>query len=298
MPEVLLIRYGEIALKSPPVRREFEGRLRRNILEAFLAARIPCTISSDHGHLYVHTPEAGSAAPVARRVFGVVSVSPAEVVETDLPRISERVVEMVRPRVTTGARFAVRARRTGNHPFTSQEVGARVGEAILNAFPEAHLHVDLGKPDWEAFVEVRGPKTYVYHERWPGPGGMPLGVAGPVGAHVDGLRGALGAYLLMKRGCSVHCVAEGEGVRLVKEVLCRFSPSLPVESVDDPQEAWEHLKRLAETRGLDGVALPLDVDEFPPAREFWKDVVVFSPTVGMTDEEVSRRWSDVVALAQ
>ena len=47
----------------------------------------------------------------------------------------------------------------------------------------------------------------------------------------------------------------------------------------------------------DGVVLPLTVEQFPGARADWGETVVFSPTVGLLDEEVRARWAEVTSLA-
>jgi hypothetical protein len=57
------------------------------------------------------------------------------------------------------------------------------------------------------------------------------------------------------------------------------------------------LRSLLQETQADGVVLPLTVDEFPAARASFGETVVFSPTVGLTDEEVDRRWHRVAELA-
>ncbi|MEM0128775.1 MAG: THUMP domain-containing protein [Thermoplasmata archaeon] len=298
MSGVVLIRYGELALKSPPVRREFERQLRRNILDQFVAGGISGRLRSDHGHLYAETEAPEAAIRVLQRVFGVTSLSPVEEVPTDPGEIARRLVATADASLARNASFAVRARRTGTHPFTSQTLAAELGGAVLRAFPDRGLRVDLTRPDVELFVEVRGPRTYLYTRRVEGPGGLPLGVAGRLVAAVDGLRGALGAYLMMKRGCRVAVVAAGEGVSLVHGVLARFDPGLSVVATSGgPGEVRDALRALADAHRADGVVLSLPVEEYPSEREAWGDRVLFSPTVGLTEGEVIERWDRVRALA-
>ncbi len=298
MAALLLVRYGELALKSPPVRREFERTLRHNVLELFLAAGETCRLRSDHGHLYVEADDAARAIRIIRRVFGVTSVSRVVEVATDPAAIRGATIEMADPLLTDGRSFAVRARRTGQHPFTSQELAASVGSDLLDRFADRHLRVDLDHPEVELFVEVRDARTYLYLDREAGPGGLPLGVAGRVAALVDGPRGALGAYLLMKRGCKCAVVPTTVGAALVENVLRRFDPKARVaDTVVDPAAADGPLALLADETHADGVVLPLLVDDYPAAKERWGERVVFSPTVGLTDEEVEGRWRAVERLA-
>ncbi len=299
MASLFLVRYGELALKSPPVRREFESHLRRNILDQFVREGITSRLRADHGHLYVEADDGERARQVLRRIFGVTSISAVEEVSSDRAAIRDRLLALAEPRLVPGTRFAVRARRTGSHPFTSQELARDLGSDVLERFADRDLKVDLTHPEVELFVEVRGPRTYLYFDRSPGPGGLPLGVAGPLAALVDGPRGALGAFLMMKRGCRVALVALPSGEPYVRETLTRFDPRARVTRTDPDPAAWgDCLALVANETRADGVVLPLSVDEFPAAREKWGDRVLFSPTVGFTDAEVEDRWKSVAALAQ
>jgi tRNA uracil 4-sulfurtransferase len=298
MAVTVLVRYGELALKSPPVRREFESALRRNILDQFVRDGLPGRLRSDHGHLYVEADDGERAVRLLRRVFGVTSVSVVHEAPSDRERIRDRLLELAEPRLRPGVSFAVRARRTGQHPFTSQEIAGELGGAILDRFADRRLRVDLDRPEVELFVEVRGPMTYLYFERAEGPGGLPLGVAGRLVGVVDNVRGALGVYLMMKRGCRVAVAVTPDGTPFVRDVLARFDPAVAVEPVEGARASWvPSLNALADRLHAEGVILPLTVDEYAEARHVWGDRVLFSPTVGLADEEVEARWRSVVDLA-
>lgn len=298
MAALLLVRYGELALKSPPVRREFERSLRRNVLAQFVREGLSGRLRSDRGHLYAEVDVAEPAIRVLRRVFGVTSVSEVYEVPSERGAIRDRLLELAEPKLRPGSRFAVRARRTGQHAFTSQELARDLGGDVLAHFPDRRLSVDLEEPDVELFVEVRGPRTYLSFDRVQGPGGLPLGVAGRLVALVDSPRGALGAFLMMKRGCRVALVTVPSGERLARETLARFDPSPRLVVADPEPGAWSKVVRAqAESTQADGIVLPLSVEMYPAAREAWGDRVLFSPTVGLSDPEVDERWQNVRTLA-
>jgi tRNA uracil 4-sulfurtransferase len=292
----LLVRYGELALKSPPVRREFERTLQRNILAQFLAAGRTCRLRADHGHLYVESENEAEGIRLVRRVFGVTSVSPVEELPTELEGIRARVVAWADSLLTEGSSFAIRARRTGSHSFTSQELARDLGARLMSRWPDRHLSVNLENPTVELFVEVRGPRTYLYSGRVRGPGGFPLGVAGRVVALVDGPRGAVGAYLMMKRGCRVAFVTAGQGDSLMEGTLSHFDPRARVV-LSEAQAAPSAVRALAGETRAEGVVLPLQVEQFPAARLTWGETVLFSPTLAFTDEEVDSRWQEITELA-
>ncbi len=297
MAGLVLIRYGELALKSPPVRREFETRLRRNILDLFVVAGLPVRLRADRGHLYAEVDDPPSAARILRRAFGITSVSAVEELPTDRARLREYAGAWGVARLSPGSSFAVRARRTGNHPFTSQELARELGAEILARCSDRGITVDLDRPSSELFVEVRGPRTYVYADRVRGPGGLPLGVAGRLVAHVDGPRGGLGAFLMMKRGCRVALVVDGTEGQQAKDVLARFDPALAATTSDDSAGWRAAVREVADRSQADGIVLPIGLDSYPAEREAWADRVLFSPTVGLTEEEVAARWAGAIELA-
>jgi tRNA uracil 4-sulfurtransferase len=295
MAALLLVRYGELALKSPPVRREFETSLRRNILDQLVTEGLEGRIRADHGHLYVEVASEEAGLRLLRRTFGVTSVSPVTEVPSDRAAIRDRLLPLADAHLGGGRSFAVRVRRTGSHPFTSPELARDLGSDVLDRFGDRGLRVDLGHPEVELFVEVRGPRTYLYFDRTAGPGGLPLGVAGRLVALVDGPRGALGAYLMMKRGCRVALVATPSGEPLARGTLARYDPSARVSVAPGEPDGWKRvLAGVVASFRADGVVLPIGVDLYPAARSEWGDLVLFSPTVGLTPEEVDERWRRIV----
>ena len=98
-------------------------------------------------------------------------------------------------------KFAIRCRRVGDHDFSSQEMAAYCGGVVRKRILAP---VDLTNPDLTIFVEVRGEDTFIYHEKIPGPGGLPLGTQGKVVCLVSsGIDSPVATYLMMKRGCEV-----------------------------------------------------------------------------------------------
>ena len=56
MHSVVLIRYGEIGLKSPIVRRNFEKKLRRNFVTQIRSTKIPFEkVVYDLGRFFIYT---------------------------------------------------------------------------------------------------------------------------------------------------------------------------------------------------------------------------------------------------
>lgn len=108
--------------------------------------------------------------------------------------------------IRDGESFAIRARRTGNHPFTSNEMARLCGDAVWKKLEELGQSpkVDLKTPDREIFVEARQSVSYIYTESVPGPGGFPAGTQGKmVALFSSGIDSPVAAWLMMKRGVVV-----------------------------------------------------------------------------------------------
>jgi adenylyl- and sulfurtransferase ThiI len=205
----ILVRFGEIGIKSPPVRRAMLERLRQNLLDQMLRAGVEGDAKAMGSRLWLVGPDPKALARVACHTFGVVSASPCQVVHADLEAIGAAAagLALVRPWTT----FAIRATREGTHPFSSQEVQVKTGAAVWNAAVAAGRvpKVDLTKPECEVFVDIRGERAYLFTERLDGPGGIPAGSQGTVVACLSDEASFVAAWLLMRRGCSVVPVHAG-----------------------------------------------------------------------------------------
>jgi len=203
----IIVRYGEIGLKSEFVRRKFEKKLISNIEDAFLRARIECSVVREHGRIFVYVDDIDGACKVLNKVFGIVSFSPAFECSSDKETLKKFGVELLANSFSGGESFAVRVKRTGKHEYTSQEAGAFIGEAILNAYADKNIHVDLKEPKVVLSVEIREKRAYFYLETIEGPLGMPLGSQGKVmGILSTKEHSILAHWLIMKRGCSLDLI--------------------------------------------------------------------------------------------
>lgn len=231
---VWLVRYSEVFLKSEPVRRRWEQTLIRNI-KMVLPAAEPLR---ERGRIWL----AGEVDPgVLKNVFGIVSFSLCDVVPLeDLPAGLIGFCE--RRGIPEAATFALRVRRVGKHSFTSRDLAEQLGDLIRAEYP--HLSVDLENPDREIFVEVRDGTCYLFDQKIPAVGGLPLGVEGTLVALVSGgIDSPVAAYLMMKRGCRIVPLYIGlEGyldetnlarTKATVEALRRYQPDIELLAIED-----------------------------------------------------------------
>ncbi|GCF16200.1 tRNA 4-thiouridine(8) synthase ThiI [Haloarcula mannanilytica] len=208
MYDVVLVRHGELGVKSEQVRRKMEDRLADN-LQAMLDQRgLSGDIERRRNRIFVHTDDASAVADAAADTFGVVSASPAVTVEPTLDDIADALGAMAEAAYDGGS-FAVDATRAGPsdaHPFASTDIESEGGAAVFEAIESlgGEPVVDLDDPDFELFVECRSDRAYVFVEKRSGPGGLPLGTQRPVVALVSGgIDSPVAAWKLMTRGCPV-----------------------------------------------------------------------------------------------
>ncbi len=230
--ELIIVRYGEIGVKSPKVRRRFENVLIKNI-----KSKLKCKIEINQGRIFLYPEDFHDAFNILSKTIGIVSFSPVVSTKTDFNNIEQTIDEYMEKLVSEGSfsgekTFAVRCRRVGTHEFTSQEMAGFCGSVVIK---NTDAPVNLSNPDFELFVEVREDITYIFHEKIPGLGGLPVGTQGKVIALVsDGIDSPVAAFLMMKRGCEViilnfnnypYTPQSNEKVHKIVAKLEEYSPS-------------------------------------------------------------------------
>ena len=197
----ILVRLGELTLKSSRSRKRFIRALIHNIRDALessgfedynirnLWSRI--LIELDHDRVPL----------VLRRVFGIISFSPVTHFGlTSFEDIVETGFELFKDKVK-GKKFAVRVRRTGDHSFRSIDIARALGEKLYNL----SAGVDLKNPDFEVFVEIRDKDVFFFDEVIDGYGGLPIGTEGiAISLLSGGFDSAVASWMTMRRGAKVH----------------------------------------------------------------------------------------------
>lgn len=200
MRKTIIVRYGELALKSEPVRRRFERCLIENI--RLVLKGINYVLAKERGRIFIETKRTGASVKRLARLPGIVSVSPAVRTNANMEAIRSAAVNAAKKILISGKTFAVRTRRVGEHTFSSQDVNVAIGSAILKAVPGTR--VNLSAPDVGVSIEVRGKNAYVFTEIIEGVGGLPINTQGNVVALFSGgIDSSVAAFLMMKRGCRV-----------------------------------------------------------------------------------------------
>jgi tRNA uracil 4-sulfurtransferase len=199
---LVMARYGELFLKSEPVKRHFIGMLLRNIRKALAVAGLESRYETPRGRILIYGDKPDEIATIVARIFGIVDVSICHRTSNELSDLSAVALTLAKPRLRAGMSFAVRAKRQHKTGMNSQELGTEIGSHIYDHVPG--LLVDLDRPEYEVFVEVRDFGGLVYDHRIQGPGGLPWGTQGRVLVLLSaGIDSPVASWLTMKRGCEI-----------------------------------------------------------------------------------------------
>jgi tRNA uracil 4-sulfurtransferase len=197
----LLVHYHEISLKRGN-RPLFLGHMLRN-LERATRDLGPVRVRQLSGRILLDlegNPQPDLVAARVARVCGVASAALVSRVPSSVEAMKTAVTDLIEGR--RFASFRISARRAfKTYPLTSVELNRELGAFVVG---RTGARVDLTNPELEIHVEVLPAETFVYAERVPGPGGLPVGTAGTVTALLSGgIDSPVAAWRMMKRGCRV-----------------------------------------------------------------------------------------------
>ena len=208
MKEIILIKNGELALKGLN-RSVFEDTLIKNIKIA-LKDLGDYTVRKAQSTIYIEPEnddfDFDGALTAVSKVFGIAAFSRARVCEKNMDDILSAAPEYLEETLKSIKTFKVEAKRADKRfPFTSPEISAAVGGAILSKFP--HLKVDVHKPDEIITVEVRDYAAYIRAGQLHGAGGLPVGTAGKAAILISGgIDSPVAAWTMAKRGLKLDAI--------------------------------------------------------------------------------------------
>jgi thiamine biosynthesis protein ThiI len=250
--ELIIVRYGEIALKSKTTRRHFENCLISNIKNALNREQIKHRIKKEWGRIYVYTTHINKGIDVLRKIFGIVSVSPTVQTQSNIDSMSSLAVNISKDILNEEKTFAISVTRTGNHKYTSQDVAIELGNDLVKA---TKASVDLTKPDFKLFIEIRDQSAYIFTEKIRGTGGLPLGTQGKLLALIDGSDSILAAWCIMRRGCTTIFVNINKHITgTLNSFMTNWYAESEVTMIDPKQPSiYENLNKIASERSCDAV---------------------------------------------
>ena len=208
MKEIFLLKLGEIVLKGAN-KRQFEDKLRQNVrrrMKAYGNFDVYLMQSTVYVEPMDDEADIDGAWDACHAIFGLVSLCRCRACEKDIDKIYDTIEEYLGDDLDCAPSFKVESKRSDKRfAMTSIEISREIGGRLAEAHPDCK--VDVHKPAYTVFVEVRDLAAYVHGPAEPGAGGLPTGVGGRAMCLLSGgIDSPVAAYMIAKRGVEVECV--------------------------------------------------------------------------------------------
>ena len=207
MYNVVIARYGEIGVKGKN-RYIFEDKLVKNIRNS-LKKLGKLKVYKQYGRIYIDIEDYDYEAIIeeARKVFGIVSLSPAVKFENNYEKLKEVCLELLKDKMEfeNVETFKVESKRTDKtFRMTSLEMSRDIGGYLLSQLGE-NLKVDVRTPQVKVEAELREEACLAYLDRIDGYGGLPLGTNGKAMVLLSGgIDSPVAGWMVAKRGVDLE----------------------------------------------------------------------------------------------
>ncbi|MGM5480912.1 MAG: THUMP domain-containing protein [Nanobdellota archaeon] len=201
MENCILIRYGEVAVKSRRKRPFFERLYLSAIRDALDRFEVHFDRIENLGKMYaIFTEEVDAACNALDHVPGIESYSASKRFSFSCKQEIIDVVTDIASNAVSGKTFRVTAKRLGKQSFSSMELARDVGASL----GPSSAGVDLNNPQTTVYVEARDNQCYVFYEYTLGLGGLPpKSVGRSLVLFSGGLDSPVAAFEMLKRGCAL-----------------------------------------------------------------------------------------------
>ncbi|MXZ11705.1 MAG: tRNA 4-thiouridine(8) synthase ThiI [Gemmatimonadetes bacterium] len=200
----ILIHYHEIGLKGKN-RGKFERRLMTNINRAL--KDVPCgKLERLSGRMMLALTSESPIDVIRERlstVFGIANFSEAVVAKRNIEAIRETAWTLAQK--TDFQSFKIVTRRGDKtFPINSDQINRDVGKHIQTL---SGARVLMDNPDLTCFIEIAPQRIFIYAEKIPAPGGLPVGSnESAVSLISSGIDSPVASYKIMKRGVKLTYV--------------------------------------------------------------------------------------------
>lgn len=208
MRELIMLKYGEIVLKGQN-RYRFEELLLKNIknsLKDFGGVKVVSAQSTVYVDFSDENADISEAVEILKKVFGISALTRAYRGSYDFETAKEETAEYLKFELLGKKTFKVVAKRADKrYPVNSPQIGALMGEYLLEKFP--NLSVDLHNPEITVYVEVREGNLYIHSDPVRGAGGLPSGSAGHGLLMLSGgIDSPVSGYKMARRGMRISAI--------------------------------------------------------------------------------------------
>lgn len=208
MKEIILCKYGEIALKGLN-KNNFESMLAKNVKRR-LRFSGQFKYSRAQSTLYIQPLsddiDMDEVVDKLSKIFGIAKLCRALMVEKNMESILHDSMDYLEQALDGASTFKVEAKRADKKfPLKSPDICRELGHEILERFPD--LTVDVHNPDVTVTVEIREEHAFINALKIDGAGGMPVGSSGRGMLLLSGgIDSPVAGYMVAKRGVQVQAI--------------------------------------------------------------------------------------------
>ena len=296
--KVIIVRFGEIALKGKETRRRFENILISNIKNALNMKNIVNKITKEWGRIYIYPTQIDQCLHILQKVFGITSFSPALQTSSNMDSIIKLAKKISKEGLTKKKSFAIRTTRTGEHEFSSQEVAIEVGNEIVKA---TKASVDLTKPDFELFIEIRNNNSFLFSTKIQGTGGMPVGTQGNVLSLIDTQESIVAAWYLLRRGCKTIFAVTNDSL---KNILRSFSENWflkpDIYTLNSERNLFKELSKIADEKNCNALTTGYTIINnskkiLSTIKQLKKqtNLPILNPLIAMSKEQINHKCIEI-----
>ncbi len=201
---LILIHYHEVGLKGKN-RGRFENQLISNITRTLKDVEVG-PVRRISGRLYLELTSESPVGVIRERlgwVFGIANFSQALKVPNDMELL--RQAAWAAAQKSSFQSFKIATRRSDKtFAFNSNDINRDVGAYVQE---RSQADVRMTDPDLTCFLEITTSGTFIYAEKFPGPGGLPVGSnEKAVSLISSGIDSPVASYKIMKRGVTLSFV--------------------------------------------------------------------------------------------
>ena len=208
MKEIILAKYGEIALKGLN-KSQFEAILVKNVkrrlsdLGQFKITRAQSIVFIEP---LSEETDISDVIERVRKTFGFSVLCRCGVFEKDYEDIKTNGLLYLEDELSYAKTFKVEAKRSDKKfPMNSPAICREFGHDIMEKYP--HLSVDVKNPDVVVTVEIRETNAYIHAGVIQGAGGMPVGTSGQALLLLSGgIDSPVAGYMMAKRGIHINAI--------------------------------------------------------------------------------------------
>lgn len=295
---LLIIRYGELALKGKETRRRFENTLINNIKKALDFEQIQFKITRNRGRIYVYSNQIDKCTLILQKIFGITSISPASQTNDEISSISQLSRSISKEFITKQKSFALRVTRTGTHNYSSQDIAIKIGNDIVKM---TKAKVNLNKPDFELFIEIRDKCAYIFTQKILGPGGLPMGTQGNVLALITHPTSILASWYIMRRGCKIFFVNSNNNyTQTLKSFIRNWYANSDISIVNvNKKNYYKNIQRILYEKNCDAIVtgncLFNNNNEFLEIKLLKKHISlpILHPLIAMEMEQIIQKCKQI-----